>query len=133
VAVNSRFSPVVLLVEDEWLVREEIASAFRDAGWTVLECSTGEGAVGIIESDERLDALLTDIQLGGTLSGWDVADAFHERNPDLPVIYASGNAAEAKRLVSGSRFMSKPCSPSSLVGACGTRIPERAQATARAR
>lgn len=68
-------SGVVLVVEDEWLIRDEIVSWLRQAGWEVLEASTGEGAVGPI------DVLITDIQLAGYLSGWDVAGAFRGHNP----------------------------------------------------
>jgi CheY-like chemotaxis protein len=121
--VDIQTSPVILVVEDEWLVREDIAAEFRRAGWTVLEASTGEGAIGLLESDEQVDALVTDIQLAGRATGLDVADAFHERHPELPVIYTSGNPVEAGRLVPGSKFIPKPCIPADLVAACGRRAP----------
>ena len=44
-------SGLVLVVEDEWLVRDVIASDFKDAGWHVLEASSGESALGIIEAN----------------------------------------------------------------------------------
>lgn len=114
-----KLPPVILIVEDEWLVREALAAEFRRAGWTVLEASSGEGALRLIESDEPVQALITDIQLGGRVSGWDVADAFHERHHDEPVIYTSGNAADRDRLIAGSVFMPKPCSAPDLVALCG--------------
>jgi CheY-like chemotaxis protein len=117
------FSPVVLIVEDDWLVREDVASEFRRGGWIVLEMTTGEGAIGIIESGETVDALVTDIQLAGKASGWDVAEAFHARHPDFPVVYTSGNAAVGERFVPGSVFVPKPCSAADLVEACSG--PER--------
>jgi CheY-like chemotaxis protein len=121
-AVDLRFSPIILIVEDEWLVREEIAGEFRRAGWTVLEASTGEGAIGLVEAGEPIDALVTDIQLAGRASGWDVADVVHDRRPDVPIVYTSGNAVDARRLVPGSVFVPKPCLPATLVEAC--RMPE---------
>jgi CheY-like chemotaxis protein len=122
-------NPAILIVEDDWLVREDIAGEFRRSGWTVLESSTGEGAIGVIESGERVVALVTDIQLAGMASGWDVAQAFREAYPDFPVVYTSANAPDPHRLVTGSVFIAKPCLPSAVVEACanvGAHPPRRA-------
>jgi two-component system, OmpR family, response regulator len=127
--VDFKFSPVILIVEDEWLVREDVASEFRRLGCTVLETSTGEGAMGLIESGEQIDALITDIQLAGKASGWDVAEVFHAHHPDLPVVYTSGNAAAQERFVPGSIFVPKPCSPAALVEACSGPEPRRRTAS----
>lgn len=90
-------SGLVLVVEDEWLVRDVIATDFKDAGWHVLEASTGESAIGIIAANPHIDVLFTDIQLAGQLSGWDVAEAFRAAKPEMPVIYASGNTLDRAR------------------------------------
>lgn len=63
-----RISRTILVVEDEWLLRDELAHAFRADGWIVLEAATGEAAVAILRR-RRIHALLTDIQLGDYLSG----------------------------------------------------------------
>src|SRR5690606_7608363 len=63
---------VVLVVEDEWLVRAEIASALRDAGWQVFEADSGEAAIALAESCDNLGVVFTDIQLHGYHNGWDV-------------------------------------------------------------
>ncbi len=121
--MDLELTPIILIAEDEWLIRDVLASEFRRAGWTVLEASSGEGALGLIESDEPVDALVTDIQLGGRVSGWDVADAFHARHHEEPVIYTSGNAADRDRLIPGSIFVPKPCSPQDLIAMCGRQAP----------
>ena len=108
-------APVVLIVEDEWLVRTDIVEEFRRAGWAVLEASSGESALGIIESGADIDALVTDIQLAARATGWDVADAFHRNRPGRPIICTSGNLAETSRLVSGSVFLHKPCPADRLI------------------
>jgi CheY-like chemotaxis protein len=110
---------VILVVEDEWILRDEIAFQFKAAGWKVLEASTGESAIGLLNGDKRIDVLLTDIQLAGELNGWDVAEAFRAARPDIPVIYASGNAAVQSRLVAGGRFFGKPFRISALIDAAG--------------
>jgi len=113
-------SGVVLVVEDEWLVREEIVCQLRDAGWEVLEASTGEGAVGLLERQQRIDVLMTDIQLAGDLSGWDVAEAFRAAQPEMPVIYASGNTVDRSRAVANSVFFNKPYKSAEILEACAS-------------
>lgn len=112
-------SRTILVVEDEWLVRDELAHALRADGWSVLEAATGEAAVAILQHS-RVDALLTDIQLGGCLTGWDVADAGRAANAAVAVLYISGNADDRVRQVSASSFLVKPCRPGVIVAVCRT-------------
>jgi CheY-like chemotaxis protein len=113
-------APIVLVVEDEWLVREEIAHELQDAGWNVLEASTGEGAVALLRQGQQVDAVVTDIRLAGYLSGWDVAEAFRAVHPDIPVIYASGTTGEKSRRVPNSVFFTKPYRTAEVLKACRT-------------
>jgi CheY-like chemotaxis protein len=83
--------PVVLVVEDEWLVRSVIVDFLRANGCEVLEAANGEEAVSLIDGeDQKLDVLFTDIRLGGQLNGWDLAEIFREHRPQMRVLYASG-------------------------------------------
>jgi CheY-like chemotaxis protein len=100
---------VALVVEDEWLVRMEMAEALGEAGWTVLEASTGEAALLVLKAEPPVDLVVTDIRLPGPLTGWDVADAFRAANPKVGVIYCSGNACEPLRQLDESVFLTKPC------------------------
>ena len=111
-------SPVVLVVEDEWLLRKLIAEELRTAGWEVLETSTAEDAIAYLQAGRRIDVVFTDIQLAGSLCGWDVAEQFRAARPDLPVVYASGNAGDRSRRVAGSLFFEKPYQPTDVVEAC---------------
>jgi CheY-like chemotaxis protein len=65
-----------------------------------------------------VDVLVTDIQLPGSLNGWDVADACRSLRHDMPVIYTSGNAADRRRTVVGSQFFENPNEVASVVSAC---------------
>jgi DNA-binding response OmpR family regulator len=117
--VNSdRPKPVALIIEDEWLVRVALANEFQDAGWKVLETSTGEGALALLRKQPYVDVLITDIRLTGYLSGWDVAEAVRAERADLPVIYATANAVDRSRKVSNSSFFDKPCNPAELLETC---------------
>lgn len=100
---------VALLVEDEWLVRNDMAAYLTEAGWVVHEASTGESAIEQLRDGQKIDLLVTDIKLAGPLCGWDVADAARELRGDFPVIYASGNPVDQDRKVEDSVFLTKPC------------------------
>jgi CheY-like chemotaxis protein len=63
---------VVLIVEDEALLRYSMAYALRVDGWLILEASSGEEVVAFLKAGEKIDIVFTDITLGGVLTGWDV-------------------------------------------------------------
>ncbi len=108
----------VVVVEDDWIVREDIVTDLRQEGWAVLEAATGAGALKALHEAEKVDLLITDIGLADALTGWDVAEAFRTSHPDVPVIYASGNPANDHRRVVGSVFFSKPVAVSELTATC---------------
>jgi CheY-like chemotaxis protein len=109
---------VVLVVEDEGLVRYQIAEALRDVGWVVIEASSAEHAIRVLKSAQQIDVVFTDIQLAGALSGWDVAEHGRSVQAALPVIYASGNSVDRSRRVVDSLFFDKPYVTSDVVDAC---------------
>ena len=90
-SANGAKTLVVLVVEDEFFIRYGIANALREAGYRVVECGSGEEAVALCRSNVPIDVLFTDINLGGSISGWEVAERFRIDRPDGPVLYTSGN------------------------------------------
>jgi CheY-like chemotaxis protein len=104
--------PVVLVVEDEPLVREMIVEELTDLGFRVIEAETGEAGLGILMSDEPVDVLFTDIRLPGTLDGWHLAQAGQAHCPNLRVVYATGYTVERSLQLAGSVFVTKPYRPS---------------------
>ena len=119
-------SPVTgLVVEDESLLRLELAEELTNAGWRVREARSGEEALRLLaqfqERGESLDFLVTDIRLGGAVDGWKVAEACRQIWAELPVIYVSANPIVENRKVPGSVFLSKPVDIESLV-AIGRRL-----------
>jgi CheY-like chemotaxis protein len=126
-------SPVVLVVEDDWLLRHEIVSELQEAGWIVLEAGTGQGAIALLEQGQHVDLLITDIHLADALTGWDVAEAVRAAAVDVPVVYASGNPSIGARRVPGSVFLCKPFAISELVdisrSIVGGKAPEHITAT----
>jgi CheY-like chemotaxis protein len=110
--------PRLVLVEDEWLVRMEMADALADAGFEVVEFSSGEGAIEWLTGGGQPDLLISDIRLTGPATGWDVADAYRALLPRLPVVYASANPCEDARMAEGSVFLDKPARTDELVATC---------------
>jgi CheY-like chemotaxis protein len=98
----------VLIVEDEWLIRMELAAAFEDEGYAVLESASAEDALVLLRGGSHCDLLVTDIRLSGTLSGWDLAAAARSLHAALGVIYVSANPPAPGRDVRGSVFIDKP-------------------------
>ena len=111
-------SPRVLVVEDDALVRLAVAETFQNAGWAVMVAASGEEAVRFTGRVWQIEAVFTDIRLGGKLSGWDVAETFRAADATIPVVYASGNPVLPMRQVDGSVFFQKPYDPAEIVNAC---------------
>lgn len=114
---KGRSVPVAVVVEDEWLVRFEIADLLMGAGWHVVEFATGEAALEMSDSGQNVDLLITDIRLPGAVNGWDVAERFRAANSEAVVIYCSATPPDPQRQVPGSRFFSKPCRVQDLLDA----------------
>jgi two-component system, response regulator PdtaR len=108
----------VLVVEDELFLRWNLADHLRGAGYLVAEVDSAQRAIALCQSGTRIDILITDIQLSGLGSGWDVAEAFRALSDKIPVIYTSGNARDPRRTVPKSVFDNKPYEPTEVVRVC---------------
>lgn len=98
----------VLIVEDEPLIAQLAREEFEDAGYDTLAAANGEDAIRLLAAAVRIDLLFTDIRLPGSLDGWSIAERARGLHPTLPVIYATGYADEAPRVVEGGRMFRKP-------------------------
>jgi len=105
--------PRVLVVEDEYLVRDMIAYELKLAGFEVLEAESAEDGLALLAQGDRLDLLFTDIRLPG-MDGWQLAEEIRARHADVPVIYASGYAERLTPLPR-SKFLQKPYLPSQVL------------------
>ena len=105
---NGAKTLVVLIVEDELLVRDNVAACLRYDGFAVIETVSGEEAIAFCRSDRSIDIVFTDINLDGAATGWDVADAFQRVRPNVPVLYTSGKSIDPQRRIPGSVFVAKP-------------------------
>lgn len=107
-------SPVLLVVEDDFLVRLTLVDALSDGGFEVLEAADAKEALTLVCDRDDISAMLTDINLPGGSDGFALARAARVIRPQLPVVYASGRygGAEDGQAVDGSRFLAKPFTPS---------------------
>lgn len=113
----------VLLVDDDLLVQDVIRSALEDGGFAVVCAATGKEATALLnDSDAGIQALVTDVNLGGGESGWDVARHGRELSVVLPVVYVSGDSAHdwPAHGVPGSIVVQKPFAPAQIVTAVAT-------------
>ena len=116
-------TPRVLIVEDEFLVRDMIVYELQQAGFEVQEAASAEDALSL--QIDRLDLLFTDIRLPG-IDGWRLAEEIRLRHADVPVIYASGYA-ERMTPLPHSKFLQKPYLPSQVLRSAaelGIKLPD---------
>lgn len=103
--------PLALVVEDEWLLLTVVEEELLEAGFQVTSAASGDEAiVKLKEVGQDISCLLTDIRLGGSMDGWEVARRARKRHPNLPVIYMTGDSASkwAANGVPDSIMLSKP-------------------------
>ena len=89
------YGETVLVIDDEPTVRMLMVDALQDAGYRVLEAADGPEGLKILQSETRIDLLLTDVGLPGGMNGRQVADAGRARRPDLKVLFITGYAENA--------------------------------------
>ncbi len=101
----------VLLVEDEILIRMSLEEMLADAGFRSVAVASGDRAIGELEADPaRFRAVVTDIRLGRSADGWEVARRARALVPEMPVLYVSGDSAKDWPVqgVPGSQMVAKP-------------------------
>jgi CheY-like chemotaxis protein len=102
----------VLIVDDEPTVRMLMTEVLEDLGYRAIEASDGAAGLRVLESDVRLDLLVTDVGLPGGMNGRQVADAGRVLRPDLKVLFITGYAENAVvshgHLAPGMQVMTKP-------------------------
>lgn len=109
--------PLLLVVEDEPLVRELIVLELEDAGYDVVEAEDGPSALAVLAREPGVRLLFTDIRLPGGMTGWDIAERARAMRPGLHVIYTTGYSNEELRLVAGAQFLKKPYRPATVIAA----------------
>ena len=107
---------VVLIVEDEPLVRMSISDALLQAGFEVLASSNGAEALEVLAVRSAILAVVTDIVMPGAVDGYELAREVQLRWPDIGIIVVSGQMEPPKtHCPKGVLFLSKPFKASTLL------------------
>jgi CheY-like chemotaxis protein len=118
-AANGAHALAILVVEDDFFVRYDIADCLREAGYAVIESESGEEeALALCKSGMSIDMIVTDINLGGSASGWAVTKRFRSEQLDMPIVYTSGERFDRERCVPRSVFVAKPYQHIDILSAC---------------
>jgi CheY-like chemotaxis protein len=113
---HSVASAVVLVVEDEMLLRMRAVDMLEDAGYTSVEAVDADEAVAILESRSDVVLIFTDIQMPGSMDGLKLAHTVHERWPPIKIILVSGELKPANAdIPAHSRFYGKPLEAKEMI------------------
>ena len=108
----------VLVIDDEPTIRMIIVEVLQENGYAAIEAADGPAGLKILQSDARIDLLITDVGLPGGLNGRQVADAARALRPRLKVLFITGYAETAAigdgALAAGMEVIVKPFEVSAL-------------------
>ena len=107
---------VVLVVEDDFLLRMDAVDIVRNAGFEAIEAANADQAIAIIEADPDIHIVFTDVQMPGTMDGLRLASFIRDRWPPIKIVATSGRLRVAEEdLPKGSIFVPKPYSPEQII------------------
>lgn len=114
---NETSPPIlVLVVDDEALLRFLATDALEENGFQVLEAEDAKAALKVLADHPNVKVLFTDVNMPGALDGLDLAREAHVRWPAMKLVVTSGRPKPADRdIPDDGRFVAKPYSPDSLV------------------
>jgi CheY-like chemotaxis protein len=105
----SKGPTVILVVEDEPMLRDLAVEVIEDAGFVALEAGNAEEAVDLLEARPDIAVLFTDINMPGSMDGLTLAHTVHDRWPPIKILIASGLVRLSQSdLPTNSVFLEKP-------------------------
>lgn len=109
----------ILLIDDEMSVRHLIDEVLDEAGYTVTAVADGAAGLRVLQSETRIDLLITDVGLPGGMNGRQIADAARALRPRLDVLFITGYAESAAvgqgQLEPGMQLLTKPFTMAALL------------------
>ena len=114
----------VLVVDDEPAVRMLVTDVLEETGYAIIEAADGLSGLRVLQSDARIDLLISDVGMPGGMNGWQMVDAARRIRPDLKVLFITGYAEATGfgngPMQAGMHVMTKPFA----IDALGHRITE---------
>jgi CheY-like chemotaxis protein len=109
---------VVLVVEDEDLVRRMAVDTLEDEGFTLVEAATADEALALLEVRDDIAILFTDIEMPGSMNGLELASQVAVRWPHIRLVLTSGRVRLSNQAVPDhGKFVAKPYYPDQLLRA----------------
>lgn len=106
----------VLVVEDEALIRLSIVMMLETAGYEVLEAGHADEAIGLLERNDDVRLVVTDVDMPGSMDGAKLSHYVRNKWPPTQLLVVSGKSdAAALSLAPGVRFLAKPYSERALL------------------
>jgi CheY-like chemotaxis protein len=114
----ARLSPVILIVEDEFLLRLDSAEMLESAGFEVIQAGDADEAIAILTARSDIHVVFTDVQMPGSMDGLKLARFVRNRWPPIKIVATSGHVhIEDDDLPAGSVFLPKPYRGAEVVAA----------------
>lgn len=111
---------VILVVEDDGLVRLMAVDLLEDEGFTVIEAATADAAWVILEARDDIAILFTDIEMPGSMNGLDLASRVAAHWPQIRLVITSGRVRLSNQAVPDQgTFVPKPYRATQLLSALG--------------
>lgn len=109
---DTALRPLILIVDDELLIRESLADALADSGYETLTAASGEEALELYEA-HNVAVIVTDMYMGGT-DGFVLLNALRERGETVPIIVMSGGQLALAKELGADATLAKPFRPRAL-------------------
>jgi CheY-like chemotaxis protein len=123
----------VLIVEDDLLVRMAGVDVLEAAGFRVIDATSADEAIAILESVDEVELLFTDVDMPGSMNGLELAALVHERWPNVRLLITSGHHEMTDaQLPDDGRFVPKPYSSITIVNQIADLLGDEAPANAQA-
>jgi CheY-like chemotaxis protein len=110
----------VLVIDDEPTVRMLVTEVLEELGYRAIEAADGATGLQLLQSDIRVDLVVTDVGLPGGMNGRQVADAGRALRPGLKILfitgYAAGGLVGSGALEHGMHVLTKPFAMDALAG-----------------
>jgi CheY-like chemotaxis protein len=124
-------SKVVLVVDDEMFARLFAVQIFLDLGFTVLEAGSAEEGLDVLDRNDDVDLLFTDISMPGEMDGLGLVHQVRTDYPHIALLVTSGHVQpDAGLLAEGTQFLAKPYTAHALMSAisqAASRLDGRAE------
>jgi two-component system, response regulator PdtaR len=114
----SNQAPIILVVEDEPLLRIDTIDMVEDEGFNTLEASNSQAALVILEQHPEISVLCTDIDMPGEMDGLALAQEVRRRWPEIAIVVVSGYRRPAEgEMPDPGRFVPKPYVKAAIIQA----------------